>query len=294
MRIIHLLLTLIALCLSCPTQASPFRGGTFASCPYTMPLPLGSNTAVTAYSFFKLVNGYNNMAANVRRIDNNATADIGFLADGCSPDIAALTSFCSGTTCAVKTWYNQTGGANVTQATNSKQPLINISAINGHSAASCASASSQYLTGTLGVAVGTTTQAMVGTVSIASGLESAFGISSGSRATFLGWSTNCMARKIGTTTTNSTEACTVNTPYAWLGDYNTNNTNNRLLLNGIAGTPDTTANTLTATTTINVCGLNNGSFWNGLVAEAIAFSTNISAADGNMLTNSQRSRYGLP
>jgi uncharacterized protein (TIGR02145 family) len=84
-------------------------------------------TSVAAYSSRKLNSSYFGPAMKVRRSSDNLEQDINFTASGLL-DESALTAFV-GTTAAsqgfVTVWYDQSGnGRHVTQATQTKQPLI--------------------------------------------------------------------------------------------------------------------------------------------------------------------------
>lgn len=79
--------------------------------------------AAAAYSLRRLSIAYTGSAIRVRRADNNAEQDIGFVGENL--DTSALTTFCSGTNGFVKTWYDQSGNANdATQLTAANQPQI--------------------------------------------------------------------------------------------------------------------------------------------------------------------------
>lgn len=79
--------------------------------------------AAAAYSLRRLSIAYTGSAIRVRRADNNAEQDIGFIGEDL--DTSALTSFCSGTNGFVKTWYDQSGnGRDATQTTVANQPQI--------------------------------------------------------------------------------------------------------------------------------------------------------------------------
>ena len=79
--------------------------------------------AAAAYSLRKLDKDYGGFAVQVRRSNDGNTQNIGF-SNG-DFDTASLISFCSGTSCRVRTWYDQSGNGNdCTQTTGAKQPLI--------------------------------------------------------------------------------------------------------------------------------------------------------------------------
>lgn len=94
-----------------------------ASAPVNLLLD-GSLAALTAYSFWrKLRTAYAGSAFRVRRSSDSTELDIGF--SGSSVDTAALIAFGSGTSCFVKTLYDQSGnGRDLAQATTTKQPRI--------------------------------------------------------------------------------------------------------------------------------------------------------------------------
>jgi hypothetical protein len=85
--------------------------------------------AAAAYSVRRLNGLYTGSAIEVERSSDNQTQDIGFDVDG-NLDESALTTFCTGTTCKVRTWYDQsvtggTGSGNDAQQTDhTKQPTI--------------------------------------------------------------------------------------------------------------------------------------------------------------------------
>ena len=78
--------------------------------------------AAAAYSLRLLDSTYTGSAIRVRRASDNAEQDIGF--DNNELDTSALATFCSGTDGFVKTWYDQAGSNDATQATTSAQPKI--------------------------------------------------------------------------------------------------------------------------------------------------------------------------
>lgn len=79
--------------------------------------------AAAAYSVRKLDKDYTGFAMEIRRQSDNATQNIGFVGENL--DVTSINTFCSGTTCYVKTWYDQSGnGRNAEQATPANQPLI--------------------------------------------------------------------------------------------------------------------------------------------------------------------------
>jgi hypothetical protein len=85
--------------------------------------------AAAAYSVRQLNRDYTGAAIQVERSSDNTTQDIGFDSNG-DLDESALTTFCTGTTCRVRTWYDQataggTGSGNdAVQTTHANQPTI--------------------------------------------------------------------------------------------------------------------------------------------------------------------------
>ena len=85
--------------------------------------------AEAAYSTRRLNGNYSGAAIEVERSSDNTTQDIGFDSNG-DLDESALTTFCTGTTCKVRTWYDQsqTGGTgsgnDAVQTTHANQPTI--------------------------------------------------------------------------------------------------------------------------------------------------------------------------
>jgi len=80
--------------------------------------------AHAAYSLRKLNSDYTGAAIRVRRSNDSEELDIGFDSDG-NLDIAACDAFFNGSNLTVKKWYDQSGNGNdVTQSTNSAQPLL--------------------------------------------------------------------------------------------------------------------------------------------------------------------------
>ena len=85
--------------------------------------------AAAAYSVRRLNGNYTGAAIQVERSSDNTTQDIGFDSNG-DLDESALTTFCTGTTCRVRTWYDQataggTGSGNdAVQTTHANQPTI--------------------------------------------------------------------------------------------------------------------------------------------------------------------------
>ena len=80
--------------------------------------------AHAAYSLRKLNSDYTGAAIRLRRTNDSEELDIGFDANG-NLDIAACDAFYNGSNLTVKKWYDQSGNGNdVTQSTNSAQPLL--------------------------------------------------------------------------------------------------------------------------------------------------------------------------
>lgn len=83
-----------------------------------------STPAAAAYSMRKLSSSYSGFALQIRRSSDNATQNIGFTAGG-DLDTASLKTFVGAGSGYVTTWYDQSGnGKNLTQATNSLQPVL--------------------------------------------------------------------------------------------------------------------------------------------------------------------------
>lgn len=94
--------------------------------PYNFKVPLLLDTypgAAAAYSLRKLRTAYTGYCIEVRRSSDDTTQNIGFTSAGVL-DESALTTFCGAGNGFVKTWYDQVGSLNVTQATNEYQPRI--------------------------------------------------------------------------------------------------------------------------------------------------------------------------
>jgi hypothetical protein len=80
-------------------------------------------SAAAAYSLRKLRTAYTGSAIRVRRSNDNAEQDIGFVNN--ELDTSSLTSFCGVNNGFVRTWYDQSGnGYNATQTTALLQPKI--------------------------------------------------------------------------------------------------------------------------------------------------------------------------
>jgi hypothetical protein len=79
--------------------------------------------ASAAYSLRKLRTAYTGNCIEVRRSSDNTLQNIGFVNNVL--DTASLLSFVGAGSGFVRTWYDQSGGANnVTQLTNSRQPIV--------------------------------------------------------------------------------------------------------------------------------------------------------------------------
>ena len=94
--------------------------------------PLLLNTYPTtgvAYSLRKLSNTYNGSAIRIRRSNDNAETDIGFVNNDL--DLVSLSGFVGSNNAFVTTWYNQSGvvGYDATQTTAVQQPRIMLSGI---------------------------------------------------------------------------------------------------------------------------------------------------------------------
>ena len=92
--------------------------------PLSQPLLLDVYTgAAAAYSLRKLRTAYTGSAIRVRRSNNNAEQDIGFV--GVDLDTVSLKNFVGANSGFVTTWYDQSGNArNATQTAANNQPRI--------------------------------------------------------------------------------------------------------------------------------------------------------------------------
>lgn len=98
--------------------SSPYRP--FASVSLLLDTYTG---AAAAYSLRKLRNAYSGSAIRVRRSNDNAESDIGFV--GNNLDTTSLKTFVGSNNGFVTTWYDQSGnGRNATQSTAANQPSI--------------------------------------------------------------------------------------------------------------------------------------------------------------------------
>jgi len=80
--------------------------------------------AAAAYSVRRLSSTYTGPLIEVERASDSTTQDIGYDANG-DLDTTALATFCSGTTCTVRTWYDQSSNGNdAVQTTQANQPKI--------------------------------------------------------------------------------------------------------------------------------------------------------------------------
>jgi hypothetical protein len=80
--------------------------------------------AAAAYSVRRLSSAYTGPLIEVERASDSTTQDIGYDANG-DLDTTALATFCSGTTCTVRTWYDQSSNGNdAVQTTQANQPKI--------------------------------------------------------------------------------------------------------------------------------------------------------------------------
>jgi hypothetical protein len=82
-----------------------------------------SNASI-AVGVIKLRENYTGSCIRIRRASNNNEQDIGFDSNGIV-DVAAINTFCAGTTCFVRTVYDQSGTSNnITQTSTARQPQI--------------------------------------------------------------------------------------------------------------------------------------------------------------------------
>jgi hypothetical protein len=88
---------------------------------------MGTATAWHGLRCYSAANASTN-AIRIRRASDNTETNVALTASCNLTDVSG--TFCSGTTCFVKTMYDQTGNGNdLTQATNSKQPQLSFSCI---------------------------------------------------------------------------------------------------------------------------------------------------------------------
>jgi hypothetical protein len=84
--------------------------------------------AAAAYSLRKLRTAYNGSAIRVRRSNDNAETDIGFVNN--ELDTVSLNTFVGANSGFITTWYDQSGnGINATQSTSANQPRIVLSGV---------------------------------------------------------------------------------------------------------------------------------------------------------------------
>jgi lysophospholipase L1-like esterase len=82
-----------------------------------------------AYGMRRLLSTYTGNLLKIRRSSDDTEQDIGYTSTG-ALDTAAIASFIGGGNGFVKTWYDQKGSANATQATTASQPQYVASAVN--------------------------------------------------------------------------------------------------------------------------------------------------------------------
>lgn len=270
-----------------------------AAYPFTSILPYGSDTAVACYSFRKLVGSYTGKSMNIIRASDSTTKDIGF--GNYNFDLTTAANFCAGTTCKVKTWYNQcnAGVADVTQATGSKQPALTFACQGNLPCATFASASSQVLTGTLGAGITDDTWVVVGsyTNNAASHTFASTGDhTNGTELRYTTTSSNCAASRVVSGGINSgTEACTISTTYSFISTIRYASTAlSRIFVNNVVGTDGTSAlGTPAATTTVSLGAALAANFHTGNVEEAILFAPNIADADAQAVSTNQQTYWGI-
>lgn len=128
-----------------------------------------STAATAGYSTRKISAAYAGSAIQVRRDNDNATQDIGFVNNDL--DTSALTTFVGANSGLVSKWYDQSGnGRDFVQATAATQPRIVqtgvVTTVNGHPAVLFVAGGGEFLTSTATVsnlASGTAWSALAGT-----------------------------------------------------------------------------------------------------------------------------------
>jgi hypothetical protein len=127
-------------------------------------------TANASFSLRKVRAAYAGSCLRVRRSSDNTETDIGFNSNGML-DTASLVAFVAGSSGFVKTWYDQSGANNATNATNAAQPrIVNAGVLETNNGLPCINnydngATAVYLESATGfpVAADVTIQAVVGT-----------------------------------------------------------------------------------------------------------------------------------
>lgn len=122
---------------------------TASATPTLIASPLDGLSAAAAYSTRRLRSDYTGPLIRVRRASDDAEQDIAATLWG-ALNTAALTSFCNGSSCFVRTWYDQSGnGRDASQATASLQPR----AVNGGALEAENGQLAPYFTGGAGVSL---------------------------------------------------------------------------------------------------------------------------------------------
>lgn len=267
------------------------------SCSYTPPLDQVSTGALGAYSFRLLKTTYSggNIVTIQRSSDSTQKT---FTATLPSCGLNTADAFFDGSTYTLVTWYDQSGaGNNVTQGANANRPTITLSCQNGHPCAVFASASSQVLNATLGAGVAATTLTAVANITSQAsshGIVEIGDASGGTDGTNLLWSTGlstCQdARIVSGTSFRGQKACANNTWFRFTGT--SNNSVSSIYLNGVIGTNESTATTLSNQTHVYI-GKAATVFMTGDISEAILYAPDLSSADSGTVSTNQGSYWGI-
>lgn len=289
------LFPLLALALAfIPAEGQAFMGGgtgtNIGTCQY--PLPLNSDAVASAYSFRKLISAYSGYAAQLTRLSDSATMNIGFASDNCNFDKTTAATFCAATTCYVSTWYDQSGNSVNVTASNTNT-VYTASCLNGQPCMTLNGTA--YLGGTLASNVGADTIAMV--ASTTQMTSSFWAINVGTTTNYTGilfsTATNLLysRREVAGTGVQGTIGISNNVPYRLIGTNNA--TLSSIYANGTKGTDDTSSQTLVPSNVLTIGeSASHANALNGIVAETIIFAPDISITDSNTVSLNQKAYWG--
>jgi hypothetical protein len=252
------------------------------------------STANSVYSLRKLNPYYTGQCIRIRRSNDNAETDIGFV--GKDLDTATITSFVGANSAFVTTMYNQSGnGLNLTQTTALNQPRIvnagTIETMPSTGKPALKSDGTQFLSHVTGLPAAIT-QATLNVVS-AYATNTGYRMFAGVANIEFGLSATTLYLGAANVAGTSGTTLTTNTPYVLSGSPISGSP----APNWLNGSQSSQSLTITINTTRTVTFLSSrassGSSINGWVAEYVVTSPVLSDIDRRIIEADQGSYYGI-
>jgi hypothetical protein len=310
MRKLTLVALLASTCLIAPAKAQSVlmlvTPPPPAACS-SAPLPIGSNTVAAAYGLRVLVQNWTGNIIQLKRASDGTTQNIGPAVNGCDLNTTTAATFCAATTCTIQTFYEQSGSGatNATQATVADQATYTASCVNSLPCGTYAvPANAPSYNATLASGVTAVTLYWVAEFTSFPGAGNGYVVSisagSGQPVTWTGYrtpSSGCVAlRNNGGGAEIGSESCTTGSWYVTAASME--NALSHILVNGTAGTDNTTSQSLSSQTALSIGEIyqSSNAGTNGLygnLTDVIVFAPDISDTNAKTVCLNSANYYNI-